>query len=642
MDVESVIQLFEKLKLSKCKKKVSDIPLDVLVKTRDKLDDLYYNEGMSVITDEKYDIIKEYINDKKIGAKLREGDNRAKLPFWLGSADKVTPENPNEFKRWKEKNLADEYIASAKLDGVSCLLVYDGKETKLYTRGDGVVGADISYLKEYFNIPKLKEPIAIRGELIIKKHVYQEKYSEDYRNPRNMIAGLIGGKTSRAGLVDVNFVTYEIVDIGVNEGDFSFEPEQQLKKLKELGFKIVDNIKFDKKYLTIESLKRLLVKLKSDYKYQVDGVIIQPNKKYDRNTEGNPDYLLAFKMNMESFETIVRDVKWNVSRMGQLKPVVVFDPISTGDVIIKRATAHNAKYIVDNKIGVDSVIEVTRSKDVIPFIVSVVKSTSPLLPKNYIWDKTHTNILTAGNDTEHTDNICKKVITNFFAVLEVKHLSSETVSKMYDNGLNTVMKILTATEKRLMKVPGFGAKTVQRIYEGIHSTLSEVEEYKLLTASGIFGMGMGEKRIRLLLQHIPNLTDINGKKYGISKITKIEGFSDIMAKRVVDNLQNARLFIQAMSKHANIVKPKQIDNKQESLLGKKFVFTGFRDTALKDIIQNRGGNVTDSVSKNTTCVVIAKKGADGGTTKVLKAKALGLPVIAKDEFIELYKLGNKN
>src|SRR3990167_7745484 len=132
-----------------------------LQKLKIHLDDLYYNTGESTLEDWQYDMIKDVIikRDKSyiptVGATLREGENRVKLPYWLGSADKITPKEPDALKRWLNNNPSPSYLISEKLDGVSCLLTNKNNKLSLYTRGDGVVGADISYLAKYFIKNKL-------------------------------------------------------------------------------------------------------------------------------------------------------------------------------------------------------------------------------------------------------------------------------------------------------------------------------------------------------------------------------------------------------------------------------------------------------------------------------------------------------
>ena len=179
------------------------------------LDDIYYNTGEnSLFSDYQYDMLKEILSKRDpnyvvpIGAKIRENENRVKLPYWLGSMDKYKPTDEKEINKWVEKFPSDEYIVEDKLDGVSCLLIIKNSKIKLYTRGDGIIGGDISYLSQYFkSIPKnLEEDIVVRGELIINKEIFDKKWSKEFANARNMVSGRIGGKIIREGINDINFV----------------------------------------------------------------------------------------------------------------------------------------------------------------------------------------------------------------------------------------------------------------------------------------------------------------------------------------------------------------------------------------------------------------------------------------------------
>ena len=139
--------------------KLQDI--DTLKKIKQYLDDKYYNTGEKTeFTDEQYDILKDIIvkydkgEKKKVGAKIREDNNRVKLPYWLGSLDKIKAEEENKLDNWLKKNKTDKYTIENKLDGISCLFISDFDKICLYTRGDGFVGANISHILKYIkNIP---------------------------------------------------------------------------------------------------------------------------------------------------------------------------------------------------------------------------------------------------------------------------------------------------------------------------------------------------------------------------------------------------------------------------------------------------------------------------------------------------------
>lgn len=596
-----------------------------LYKLKLHLDDIYYNTGETEIPDWKYDILKEYIGDKSVGAKLREGDNRVNLPFWLGSADKITPEQGDVLARWIRDNKAPSYVITEKLDGVSCLIISERGQISIFTRGDGVVGADISYLSKYFIDTEFPEDIAFRGELIMKKDIFQ-KYLKEYKNPRNMVSGLISGKTKRKGLEDVDLIVYEIV------GHNMPPQSEQLTDIQKLGLKtpkyeIVKNI-------SIESLSKKFIEFKSNSQYEIDGIIVQANFEYDRNTSGNPDYMFAFKMLLEDsiYSTTVKGIEWNVSKWGQLKPVAILEPVDVNGITISRATAHNAKYVEENNLGKGSVIKITRSKDVIPYIISVDVSTSSEMPtQKYYWDDNHVNIFL----DEYDDKICVKLVANFFSQLGIKHVSEMTVEKLFRNGLDSLLKIVGASKSRLLQVPEFGEKSADRIWSNIRNGLKDVKKSVVLGSSGVLGYGIGVKKIDALLLYIPNLFEIykgKSKKELVDMIKGVEGFSDKTALKVAENLKYGDILLQKLSKYATYKTEKRVS---DNMKGEKFVFTGFRDKKLEEDVGERGGKIVSSVSKNTTALIVAVKSGKL-TGKLEKASNLGVPIYTKEEFIQKY------
>jgi len=629
------------LSSSKLQEFLEEKSLEKLHKLKLYLDDIYYNTGESSVEDWRYDMLKDTLRRRDpdyvppVGAKLREGENRVNLPYFLGSADKITPDEPRVLERWIRDNPAKKIVISVKLDGVSCLLACKNGRVKLFTRGDGVIGADISYLAPYFStIPDLTgKTINVRGELIMKKETFERKYknkkvnNRTYKNARNMVAGLIGGKTVRKGLKDVDFVCYEVV------GDNMPRPSKQFKKLDKLGFKTARHTLV--KDISIANLSDLYLRFKRESEYEIDGIIVQSNVQYDRNTSGNPSYLFAFKMLVASniHTTTVEEVEWNVSKWGQLKPVVIVDPVELNDITISRATAHNAKYIEENVIGPGAIIRVTRSKEVIPYIVEIVKQADkPAMPDvDYKWDKNHVNILVV----EPNDIMCIKLIAGFFAKLGIKHVSEATVKRMYENGLTNLLKIIGASKGRLAQLPRFKEGMVKRTYNNIHNGLQDVKLSLVLGASGIFGNGIGRKRMDMLLLDIPNLLTLYKtiSRAGLKqRVMQVEGFSDIMADKIVNNIEWADKFIQKIGKYATFKEEVRVS---DTLRGKKFVMTGFRDKGLENDITERGGKITGSVSKNTTALVVVKKGGKL-TGKSKKASELGIPIYEKEKFVEKF------
>jgi len=629
--------------------------MDSLHSLKIYLDDLYYNTDVPGVSDDLYDVLKDWLMKQDpdwvppVGAKIRVNENRTTLPYWMGSADKITPDEAKELSRWFDKNPCKNLFISDKLDGVSGTFVCKDGKKKLYTRGDGVEGADISYLIQYIDtIPDIDEDIAVRGELIIKKDVFEKKYYYDgkkdeyhekklkgrddgrvYRNARNMVAGLVGAKTVRPGLFDVQFIVYEIVGHTTMP-----KPSSQIKILKKLGFTVVKHKKINSTQL-IESWVELHNQFKKESEYEIDGIIVQSNVYYDRNPSGNPSYMFAFKVNSDEsiYPTTVIDIDWSVSSWGQIIPVAVIDPIELPGNTIKRVTVSNAGLMVEKGIGPGAIINVTRSKEVIPFIVSVSEPCGEFKWPNveYEWDenKVHLNVVKA--TPEVIANMRIKFFAKFFSKMGIKHVSKATVRKMHDHGLDTLLKVLGATKKDLLKIDGIKEKSASRIVDNIHKGLQGVKAPELLGAASVFGFGIGRKRVIALMTDIPDL--LTAKKKGMKKrILAVEGFSEITAQKVYENIDTAVKFIDTVSQFVSFTEDTRVSDK---LVGQKFVFSGFRSKELEQNIVDRGGKTVTSVSKKTSSgVIISAKGSTSG--KVTKANSLGIPVYTKDEFIEKF------
>ena len=511
---------------------------------------------------------------------------------------------------------------------MSCLLIVNNKKIKLYTRGDGEIGSDISYLAPYFkNIPNnISENIAVRGELLMKYDTFKEKYSAEFANPRNFVAGRIGSKTLRKGIEDIDFIAYEIVKDGICK-----KPEDQLIHLKELGFNIANYSLTS--ILTPEELVGKFLLSKQNSPYEIDGIIVQSNTPYIRNTSGNPTYAFAFKVRLDKniVKATVEEVEWNVSKWGILKPRIRIIPINLNGVTITYTTGFNAKYIVDNNIGPGTIIHITRSGDVIPYIVSVIECTYAQLPDiPYEWNGTKVDIVSKDSNSI----MCVKLIASFFASLKIKYVSEATVDKMYNHGLKNIIDIVSATQEDFEEIEGFGKRLAERTYENIHNGLKNISLSLLLGSSGVFGLNIGVRKVELLFNAFPNILDIY-KDYSYedlyNEIINIEGFSNKTTSQIIDNLTWAEKFIERMNEYITIKDEKRVS---DDLLDYKIVFSGFRDKILEEKIKKRGGKIVTSVSKNTSILVVADIKSSGA--KIEKARELGIDIYDKEEFIRVF------
>jgi NAD-dependent DNA ligase len=610
--------------------------MEFLISMKEYLDNKYYNSGeTSELSDEYYDILKDLISEidpkttLKIGSKIREDNNRIVLPVWLGSIDKIKQEDQSKLKNWLDKNTSKEYIIEDKLDGVSCLLTVKNGITSLYTRGDGIVGSDISHLTRFIkNIPKkIKDNIMIRGELLLKKEIFDKKYKKTFANSRNMISGLVNSKSLKNGLEHIDFIAYEII---LNEEKYQYSPEEQLQILEKIGFSVVHNQIMDT--IDTENLTELLLYSKQQSKYEIDGIIVQSNLKYIRNEKDNPKYAFAFKMTLVDniINAEVVDVEWNVSKHRLLKPRIKIKPVNLNGVTITYTSGFNAKYIMEKSIGKGTIIKLTRSGDVIPFIVDIISSSKePLMPDlDCEWNENKVDLVLLDND-DNTADI--KMISSFFSSMDIKNLSDKTVEKIYNAGFTTLKSIFKASEKDFEKIDGFGKVLASKIYTNIHNGLQNITKDLILGASGLFGEGIGRRKLKSLFDGFPDILerDMSNKEL-IEIIITIDGFSNKTAEKIVDKLDNAKKFLKSIDKYVSYEASNDIDS--NIFEGKSILFSGFRNKELENDIILNGGKIVTSISKNTSYLIVKNK--EENSSKILKAKELRIPIVLEKEFYE--------
>jgi NAD-dependent DNA ligase len=646
MSVSNLKKLSQKEFTSYCKTEDVNVLLEIKV----KCDDEYYNVQSDKKTsyelpDILYDILKETLLERMreknpnyvfpVGCKVREGDNRVDLPFWLGSLETFTTKDEKKIYKWNEKNSSKFQIVSEKLDGMSGLLFIENGIRKLFGRGDGTVGADLSHLIRYLQFPKtLPDNLAVRGELIMVKDTFEKKYSTIYKNPRNMVGGLIGAKNVKIqeALSDIQFIAYEIV--GEEKMDC---PSEQRKTLKKMGFNVckAERVGMLK---SVEELETIHQKFKQETIFDIDGIVIQSDTQYDRNTSGDPSYMFAFKMrSLDNIaQTTVIDIEWEVSRLGSIIPVIVVETVDLPGVSVSRITGSNAGLLLERKIGIGSIVNVTRSKDVIPYILDVLTEGEIVYPKHisYKWDKTKVNLLANKNDPNVRKNMKIKQYAHFFGSMNIKHISEATVRKLYECGYDTLVKIVSASKEDLLS-KGFGEKTVVRMLTNISTGLKNVDTALLISSSGVLGMGIGTKRITELLNNIPDLlsgTAVSENNTLKKRILNIEGFSEIMAEKVLTHLPDAIQFIDEISPFLDFKYDTRVD---DTLLDTKFVFSGFRSKELEQYIVDRGGKITSAVSKKTTGLIVSSKTEH--SVKVENATKFKIPIYTKEEFLSVYE-----
>jgi NAD-dependent DNA ligase len=412
--------------------------------------------------------------------------------------------------------------------------------------------------------------------------------------------------------------------------------EDQFNLISSLGFKTVKYKKVNE--ISFPILSEYLLDRRANGDYTVDGIIVTNNEKHERNTDGNPEYAFAFKDILEDqiTQSTIIQIEWNISKNGYLNPTVIIEPVSIGGVEIKRVSAHNAKYVVDNKLGVGAKIEIIRSGDVIPYIQKVIKPALKTdLPKGtWYWNETEVDIIS--NDME-SDELKIKNLQFFFSTLNTKGMGKKNVEKIYYSGLNTIEKILKAKESDLLKIEGFKEKTSSNLILAIKESLTNVNLARLIAASNELGEGIGERRLKQVLDTYPNLiTDYKKwtKKEFIDKIKELEGWEDKTSSVLVNNFDEFIKFYNKIKSYITL--EKKIEIKQSKLTGLTIVLTGFRDNDLQEKLEAIGVKISSSVSKNTDYLVVKdKETINEGTSKVIKAQDAGVKIITKEQLIKL-------
>jgi len=599
----------------------------------------YYNQE-PLMTDNEYDIVKEFIEQKfpsnpaivEVGAPVEK--NKVSLPYHMGSMDKIKPDT-NALPTWVKKYKGP-YILSCKLDGVSGLYTTEGNVPKLYTRGDGKVGQDISHLIPYLRLPK-KQGIVVRGEFIIAKAIFEKKYKAKFANPRNMVAGIINHKTINDAIHDVHFVAYEVIKP-------VSPPSDQFEFLSTIDIETV--LYKTENVLSNELLSSTLVDWRENYVYEIDGIIVTDNKIYERK-DGNPDYAFAFKMVLSDqvAEAKVVDVIWTASKDGYLKPRVQIEPIQLGGVRIEYATGFNGSFINDHKVGIGSVVELIRSGDVIPHIRKVVvPAEQAKMPSvSYKWNDTHVDILLENIETDET--VKEKNITGFFRGIGVEGLSSGNISRIIHSGFDTVAKIIKMTVNDFLQVEGFKIKTATKLHDGIRDKLSESSLVTIMAASNLFGRGFSDKKLEMIMESYPDvLVSKENMEYKINKVSAIKGMArktaEVFVERIpdfVDFVKDIGLVDKLNKSLVESIHKQPVDN-SHPLFGKTIVITGFRDKVLEGFLKSVGAKLGSSVSKNTFVVLVKNDEVDIDldSGKLLDAKKLGIPIMGLKLFNQKY------
>lgn len=566
------------------------------------------------------------------------------------------------------------FYAELKIDGLAIELVYEnGILVQGSTRGDGEIGEDVTQnLKTVEAIPlqleirnpglKIPKKLVIRGEVFLNKKEFHDINKEQekrglklYANPRNVAAGSIRQLDPKitAGRKLDSF-QYDIV---TNLGQKAHSEEHEI--LHDIGFRINSSNKICRTAKEVFEFRDYWDKHREKLPYEIDGivVILNDNKTYDSaGIIGKaPRAAIAYKFSPKEATTIVEDIKVQVGRTGALTPVAVMRPVQVGGVTITHATLHNADEIKRLGLKIGDTVIVSRAGDVIPQIGKVLSemrtgkekefkmpSRCPIDGSEVVRDGVAYRCSSKTCGARHRESLYHFVSRPAF---DIRGLGPKIMDRFLDEGLiSDAADIFEVKEGDIAVLERFGEKSAGNI-------IREIESRKKIALSRfIFSLGVihvGEETANLLAQKISlsgNIPDPGTvlkifQKMSLDDLQRIQDVGPKVAQSIHDWFREPRN-IKLMGKlddagiSIEAVKKRQGGSK---LKGKTFVLTGGlesmpRDEA-KEKIRELGGDVSESVSKNTSFVVA---GSEPGS-KYEKAKQLGVKTISEKEFLGMIK-----
>lgn len=615
-----------------------------------------YREGNPVMSDKEYDSMKEELErhfpdsdilKKAIVEESGKGDRMEKLPFPMFSLEKV--KTVDEIVRWAKDvwglSSNDRVVITPKYDGISLLV--DETTNDCWTRGDGTEGQNSRDHYRYVNHgnPINKRGCFTFGEAIIPIGMFLKNVKPlGYKSARNAVAGAFNADDFNAQVLgNTAYVRYGIMD---SDRDKSMQLAELYNDYDPYAtqYWVTSAGVFDDEKTALTYLNDLFESIKN---FKCDGLVIEVDNKTKREElgrlpNGNPRYAIAYKNPdwQERYTTKVQKIEWNISKDGKSKPVIVFDPVEFDGATVSRCTGYNAKYITDNHISPNAYIVVSRSGDVIPKHLETVSYSvelfremcdsmmiCPSCGEPLKWDETLTDIVCINPDCKE-----KKIkqITYFFATLETEEMQEATIRKFYEGGLDSVEKIVNASEKELSQIGGIGAKLSKKLRGQFDKYADNgVSFAKILTAYNVFGGVIGGKTCQMIFDSLSDEdidTIFKEGKTPMESLLAVPGVAETTAKIFNNGIGLFFYIIGSSPFPISYVKNNTVlaDNPES------VCFTGFRNKEWEERLSKEGHKVVSGVSKNTTILVTKDK--ESSSSKVKKAKELSIPILTPEEF----------
>ena len=648
-----------------------------LIKIINKASVEYYTNDNPTITDQEYDdyyhelekiemehpeLVKEDSPTKRVGGTVIDEFKKVthEIPM-MSLGDIFSEEEIIEFDKRIKKTIKNPvYVCELKIDGLSVSLLYEnGKLVRGATRGNGVIGEDITHnVKTIKSIPltiKEKRNIEVRGEIYMPKKSFnllneeREKKGESlFANPRNAAAGSVRQLDSKiAAKRNLSTFIYHLPQ----PEDFNIKKHSEaLEFMKKLGFIVNSNIKVCKdvneviKYIEDASIKR------PDLSYEIDGVVIKVDDLEEQKilgyTSRTPKWAIAYKFPAEEVLTKINNIEFCVGRTGKITPRADLDPVHLAGSIIRSVTLHNEDYIKEKDIMINDTIVLHKAGDVIPEVVRVEKSRRtgnevpikmiskcPICGTELVKKEEEANYF-CPNDSCDARNIEGLIHFSSRPTMNIEGFGESIVEDFYNMGyLKRIPDYynLYKHKEELKELEGFGEKSITNLLDNIEKSKENSLEM-LLFALGI--RYIGKKTAQILASYYKNIDNIINTTY--EELISIPDIGEVIAESVnnyFNNQENINLINELKELGLNMNYLGNV-TEDENFNGKIFVLTGSltkltRNQATKEI-ESRGGKVTSSVTKKTNYVIV---GENPGS-KYDKAKELNIEIWNEEQLLE--------
>ena len=678
-------------------KKEDDIKKNYLkkIKLLEKSNKFYYDKDSPLITDLEYDKVKKEIIELE--------KNNSFLKKYGSISDKVGYKPSSKFKKIEHSkpmlslsnafNVGDiedfvkkinnylnnkkidlSYVVEPKIDGISASLTYkNGVLVKGLSRGDGTIGEDIlENLKTIIQIPKkittkdFPEILEIRGEVYIGKKDF-DKIKEKFANPRNAAGGSLRQKNPNVtAKIPLQFIAYAFGKIAPltfeNQSDF-------LKKINEWGFKTNPHNFLAKNISDIENQHKKIEKIRSDFDYDIDGLVIKISdlQLQERlgNTSNSPRWAIAYKFSSIKAVTRVKDIIIQVGRTGALTPVAKVEPVTVGGVVVSNATLHNEEEITRKDIRIGDYVSIQRAGDVIPQIVSVDFKKRKKNIQKYIFPTKcpscgSQTIKEVNNNTKKIDavrrcldkeykcqDIAKEKLKHFVSkdAFNIDGLGKKVIDLFWDLKLiKTPSDIFKLDYKKIKNLDGWGQLSCDNLKNAIKKSST------ILLDKFIYSLGIrhiGEENAKLLgvffisIERFVELLNNIKRKNLLKNIDELDGIGSAQLKSLENFFSNKsnNEVILSLVKCLKIENSK-ILNKNGKLSGKTIMFTGgferISRSEAKSLVEENGGKVLSSVSKKLNILVTGN--SKPVKSKIVKSKELGISIISENNWYKLLNI----